>query len=266
MRDGLGFFPSLQCHTQVAVAYFGLLVASTGHRAYSGKKCTKGLLRMRDQHNFRTPPKMMMKKPTDVRLYADDLPDNVVFDRSVAIDTETMGLETERDRLCLVQMCQGDGICHLVQVARKPRPAPRLTAMLVNPNVEKIFHFARFDIRSLYVGLGALCAGPIYCTKIASRLVRTYTQYHGLASLCRELLGTDLSKSEQCSDWGVENLTDAQKQYAASDVLYLHALKSQLDVRLNRENRQDLFRAICRFLPTRVLADVEGFPDDLFTH
>jgi len=222
-------------------------------------------VKIRDYQEIRG-PKTMMKKPIDVRLYADDLPDNVIFERSVAIDTETMGLETGRDRLCLVQMCQGDGICHLVQIAREPRPAPRLCAMLLNSNVEKIFHFARFDIRALYVGLDALCAGTIYCTKIASRLVRTYTQYHGLASLCRELLGADLSKSEQCSDWGTETLTDAQKQYAASDVLYLHALKSQLDVRLNREGRQDLFRAICRFLPTRVLADVSGFPDDLFTH
>jgi ribonuclease D len=222
-------------------------------------------LRIRELPDVRG-PKGMMKKPLDVRLYADDLPHNVVFERSVGIDTETMGLESGRDRLCLVQLCQGDGICHLVQIAKNKLPAPRLKAMLTNPNVEKIFHFARFDIRALYVGLDALCAGPIYCTKIASRLVRTYTQYHGLASLCRELLGTDLSKTEQCSDWGVETLTESQKHYAASDVLYLHALKSQLDVRLNREGRQDLFKAICRFLPTRVVADVAGFSDDLFSH
>jgi ribonuclease D len=222
-------------------------------------------MRMREQNDFRG-SKGMMKKTLDVRLYKDDLPENVVFERSVAIDTETMGLESGRDRLCLVQMCQGDGICHLVQIERTPRPAPRLKKMLLNPQVEKIFHFARFDIRSLYVGLDALCAGPIYCTKIASRLVRTYTQYHGLGSLCRELLGTDLSKAEQCSDWGADSLTEAQKQYAAMDVLYLHALKSQLDVRLRRENRQELFQAICHFLPTRVVADVAGFPDDLFAH
>jgi ribonuclease D len=219
----------------------------------------------RDYTDYRS-NKGGVRKNIDVRLYKDDLPEDVVFDRSVAIDTETMGLESGRDRLCLVQMCQGDGICHLVQISREPKPAPRLKKMLENPNIEKLFHFARFDLRSIYVGLRVLCQGPIYCTKIASRLVRTYTQYHGLGSLCRELLGADLSKAEQCSDWGAETLTDAQKQYAAMDVLYLHALKSQLEARLIREGRQELCRSICNFLPTRVIADVSGFPDDLFAH
>jgi ribonuclease D len=220
---------------------------------------------MRDHHDYRS-YNGIKRKNHDIRLYKDDLPDNVIFDRSVAIDTETMGLEHGRDRLCLVQLCQGDGIAHLVQIAPQPAPAPRLVALLKNPQVEKLFHFARFDLRSLYEGLGVLCHGSIYCTKIASRLVRTYTQYHGLATLCRELLGTEMSKAEQSTDWGREELTDAQKHYAASDVLYLHALKCQLDARLHRENRYELFRSICQFLPTRIMADIHGFSDDLFAH
>ncbi len=210
--------------------------------------------------NFNT-----IKNHKDIRLYKDDLPENVTF-KSVAIDTEAMGLNHRRDRLCLVQLCAGDGVCHLVKIAQRPAPAPRLCKILADRSIEKIFHFARFDIASLYCGLGQLCVPPIYCTKIASRLTRTYTDHHGLRALCRELLGTDIPKFEQCSDWGAEELSESQRSYAASDVLYLHTLKSRLDHMLKRESRYELFRATCDFLPTRVLLDLEGFEQDIFSH
>jgi len=207
-------------------------------------------------------------QPKNVYFYVDDLPDNVMSSLvgSVAIDTETMGLNLHRDRLCLVQISKGDGICHLVQIRQKGQPASRLCALLKDVQIEKIFHYARFDIAALYAGLGVLCQGPIYCTKIASKIARTYTQYHGLASLCREVLGAEISKREQCSDWGQDELTHSQKHYAATDVLYLHQLKSVLKKRLEREGRYDLFRSICQFLPTRAMADLKGFPEDIFAH
>ena len=207
-----------------------------------------------------------MKNLRGIRVYRDDLPEDTRFKKSVAIDTETMGLLHKRDRLCLVQLSEGDGVCHLVQMSHPIRPAPNLTRMLLDRSVEKIFHYARFDLASLYLWLGVLCEGPIYCTKIASRLTRTYTDHHGLKALCRELLGTDISKNEQSSDWGAEALTDGQKSYAASDVLYLHGLKGRLDVLLTREGRYELFQSICQFLPTRVILDISGFPEDIFAH
>lgn len=207
-----------------------------------------------------------MKNLKGIRLYYDDLPDNLIFKKSVAIDTEAMGLNHERDRLCLVQLSEGDGVCHLVKIAQSPRPAPNLVSLLQNQSIEKIFHFARFDIKALYKGLGIFCSPPFYCTKIASRLVRTYTDHHGLGTLCREFLGIHLSKGEQSSDWGAETLTDAQKSYAASDVLYLHLLQSHLNTLLLREGRNEIFRSICSFLPTRVKLDLAGFPDDIYDH
>jgi ribonuclease D len=198
----------------------------------------------------------------------DDLPHDIAssFKGAVAIDTETMGLNVHRDRLCLVQISNGDNVCHLVKIRPDGQPARHLIQVIEDETIEKIFHFARFDIAALYSGLGALCKGPIYCTKIASKMARTYTQYHGLASLCRDVLQTELSKGEQCSDWGQDELTPAQKQYAAKDVLYLHRLKSCLTKRLEREGRYALFYKICQFLPTRALADVQGFPEDIFAH
>ena len=207
-----------------------------------------------------------MKNLRGIRLYQDDLPEDLLFKRSVAIDTEAMGLVHKRDRLCLVQLSEGDGVCHLVKMSHPIRPAPFLKRLLLDRTVEKIFHYGRFDIAALYLGIGVLCESPIYCTKIASRLSRTYTDHHGLRSLCRELLGVDLSKSEQSSDWGAEILTESQKSYAASDVLYLHAIKARLDAFLLREGRHDLFQAVCRALPTRVILDISGFPEDIFAH
>lgn len=207
-------------------------------------------------------------QPKNIVWHVDDLPIDVLqsFTDSVAIDTETMGLNLHRDRLCLVQLSNGDGICHLVQIRQNKQPAPHLCALLKDLRIEKIFHYARFDIASMYAGLGVLCQGPIYCTKIASKMVRTYTQYHGLASLCRELLGTEISKGEQCSDWGRDELTQSQKSYAAKDVLYLHQLKAVFNKRLKREGRYGLFHDICQFLPTRAMADLSGFPEDIFAH
>jgi ribonuclease D len=201
-----------------------------------------------------------------IRVYHDDLGQDVVFTNSVAIDTETMGLVHRRDRLCVVQMSEGNGTCHLVKFSNPIRSAPNLVKILENKAIEKVFHFARFDLGSLYAGLGVMCQGPIYCTKIASKLVRTYTDHHGLRALCRELLSVDISKTEQSSDWGHDELTDAQKNYAASDVLHLHALKARLDHLLRREGRYDLFQSICRFLPTRVHLDLMGFDADIFCH
>jgi len=199
-------------------------------------------------------------------LYKNDLPDGLDLGPIVAIDCETMGLHPHRDRLCVVQMSSGDGHAHLVQVAQGQTEAPNLCAMLTDPNVLKLFHFGRFDIAALQNTFGALTA-PVYCTKIASRLVRTYTDRHGLKNLLQELLNEDISKQQQSSDWGADRLTKAQIDYSASDVLHLHKLRDKLDVMLAREGRDELAQACFRFLPTRALLDLEGWPEtDIFAH
>jgi ribonuclease D len=199
-------------------------------------------------------------------LYQGDLPDGLDLGPIVAIDCETMGLNPHRDRLCVIQMSGGDGNAHLVQVAKGQSSAPNLTRMLADPNVLKLFHFGRFDIAVLLHSFGVLTA-PVYCTKIASRLIRTYTDRHGLKYLLQEMVGVDISKQQQMSDWGAEKLTDAQLDYAASDVLYLHALRDKLETRLAREGRTDLAQACFRFLPTRAQLDLEGWPEtDIFAH
>jgi ribonuclease D len=212
--------------------------------------------------------RVSVKNLRGIRCHQHDLPDGLVFPNGVAIDTEAMGLRLfgKRDRLCLVQLSGGDGLCHLVQIAPEPHPAPNLSRLLTDSQVEKIFHYGRFDIASLYQGIGVLCSAPIYCTKLASRLVRTYTDHHGLRILCRELLGVEISKAEQSSDWGADVLTESQKSYASSDVLYLHALKARLNVMLLREKREALFKELCQFLPTRVILDLSGFEEDIFAH
>ena len=201
-----------------------------------------------------------------VRLHRGDLPDLSRYGREVAIDTETMGLAPHRDRLCVVQLSPGDGSADVVQIPRDAADAPNLKALLADPGVTKIFHYARFDMAVLYNRFGVM-AGPVYCTKIASRLVRTYTDRHGLKDLVRELLGIDMSKHQQSSDWGAEKLTDAQLDYAASDVLYLHDLKRHLDRMLARENRTAQARACFDFLATRCELDLMGWQDvDIFAH
>lgn len=199
-------------------------------------------------------------------LHQNDLPDGLSFGPSVAIDCETMGLIPGRDRLCLVQLSGGDGEAHLVQIAPGQKSAPNLERLVEDPSVLKLFHFGRFDIAAIYNAFGALTA-PVYCTKIASKLVRTYTDRHGLKNLLDELLGIDISKLQQMSDWGAETLTQAQLDYAASDVLYLHRLKEKLDERLSREGRTDLAQAAFDFLPTRARLDLAGWPEtDIFAH
>lgn len=200
-------------------------------------------------------------------LHQGDLPDGV-FDgvASVAIDSETMGLRLGRDPLCLVQLSAGDGNAHLVQLSRADYAAPNLKALLADPAVTKIFHFGRFDIAMFHLHLGVLTT-PVYCTKIASKLARTYTDKHGLKDLSRELLGVDMSKVQQSSDWGATSLTPEQIAYAASDVLHLHRLRERLDDMLRREGRAELAEACFRFLPHRALLDVEGWEDmDIFAH
>lgn len=199
-------------------------------------------------------------------LYKRDLPDGLDLGPVVAIDCETMGLNPMRDRLCVVQMSGGDGHAHIVQIEKGQAQAPNLARMLEDPNVLKLFHFGRFDIAAMYHAFGALAA-PAYCTKIASRLIRTYTDRHGLKNLTQELIGVDLSKQQQSSDWGAETLSEAQLDYAASDVLYLHRLREELDARLAREGRTDLAQACFDFLPTRAKLDLAGWPDiDIFAH
>lgn len=199
-------------------------------------------------------------------LYRNDLPDGLDMGPVVAIDCETMGLNPHRDRLCVVQMSGGDGNAHIVQVSKGQTEAPNLCAMLENPEVLKLFHFGRFDIAALYHTFGALAA-PVYCTKIASRLVRTFTDRHGLKALTQELLSLDISKHQQMSDWGAETLTEAQLDYAALDVLHLHALRQKLDAMLAREDRTDLAQACFQFLPTRARLDLAGWPEtDIFAH
>ena len=194
-------------------------------------------------------------------LHRGDLPDGLSFGPVVAIDTETMGLDPRRDRLCLVQLSAGDGECHLVQIAQGQRAAPNLTRLLTDPAVLKLFHFARFDIAALYNAFGVLTQ-PVYCTKIASKLVRTYTDKHGLKDLARDLVGVDLSKQQQLSDWGAPALTQAQLDYAASDVLHLHRIKAVLDELLAREGRTEIAAACYAFLPTRSRLDLLGWGGD----
>jgi ribonuclease D len=199
-------------------------------------------------------------------LYQHDLPDGLDLGPVVAIDCETMGLNPHRDRLCVVQMSRGDGDAHLVQIAQGQTSAPNLCALLENPDVLKLFHFGRFDIAALLNAFGALTA-PVYCTKIASKLVRTYTDRHGLKTLLQELLAVDISKQQQSSDWGAPELSDAQLVYAASDVLHLHRLKDTLDVMLAREGRADMAQACFDFLPMRARLDLAGWPEiDIFAH
>ena len=199
-------------------------------------------------------------------LYQNDLPDDLDLGPVVAIDCETMGLNPHRDRLCVIQMSGGDGNAHLVQVAKGQTEAPNLCRMLENPEVLKLFHFGRFDIAAMYHAFGALAA-PVYCTKIASKLIRTYTDRHGLKNLLQELLGVDISKQQQMSDWGAETLTNAQLDYAASDVLYLHRLRDELNARLEREGRTDMAQACFDFLPMRAKLDLAGWPEqDIFSH
>ena len=195
-----------------------------------------------------------------------DLPDGLDLGPSVAIDCETMGLNPHRDRLCLVQLSSGDGNAHLVQIERGQTSASNLERLLRDPKVLKLFHFGRFDIAVLYHAFGAL-ASPVYCTKIASKLIRTYTDRHGLKNLLEEILSIDISKLQQMSDWGAASLTEGQLAYAASDVLYLHRLKERLDERLAREGRADLAQAAFDFLPTRARLDLAGWPEeDIFAH
>ena len=199
-------------------------------------------------------------------LYKNDLPDGLDLGSIVAIDCETMGLNPHRDRLCLIQMSGGDGNCHLVQVEQGQTEAPNLCKMLTDPNVLKLFHFGRFDIAAMYHAFGAL-AEPVYCTKIASKMVRTFTDRHGLKNLLQELVGVDISKHQQQSDWGAEVLSEGQLDYAASDVLYLHQMKEVLDQRLAREGRTEMAQACFDFLPTRAKLDLAGWPEvDIFAH
>ena len=202
----------------------------------------------------------------DITLYHGDLPDGLDFGGSVAIDTEAMGLDPSRDRLCLVQLSAGDGNAQLVKFAPREYDAPNLKRLLEDRKILKLFHFARFDLAMLQQHLGANC-GPVYCTKIASKLARTYTDRHGLKDICKELLGIDLSKQQQSSDWGAAELSEAQQRYAASDVLHLHALQAVLDEMLAREGRAHLAEAAFDFLPARVELDLAGWPDtDIFAH
>jgi ribonuclease D len=201
-----------------------------------------------------------------IRLHRGDLPDLSRYRQTAAIDTETMGLDHGRDRLCVVQLSPGDGSADVVQIPRDGAPAPNLKALLSDSGILKIFHFARFDLGALQHGLGVMPA-PVYCTKIASRLARTYTDRHGLKDLIRDLLGIEISKQQQSSDWGAESLTDAQVAYAASDVLHLHALKAKLDAMLAREGREELATACFRFLPDRARLDLAGWgAEDIFAH
>jgi len=201
-----------------------------------------------------------------ITLHKGDLPAGISFGTSVAIDTETMGLNPARDRLCLIQLSAGDGNAHLVQFAPGQYDAPNLKAMLRDPSILKLFHFARFDIASIKAYLEVDVA-PVYCTKIVSRLTRTFTDRHGLKDLCKELIGVELSKQQQSSDWGASTLSEEQLTYAASDVLYLHKLKDKLDAMLEREGRAHLAQAAFDFLPTRSALDLEGWVDvDIFAH
>ena len=199
-------------------------------------------------------------------LYQEDLPENINLGQIIAVDTETMGLKPYRDRLCLVQISSGDGNAHVIQISNTQISAPNLCKFLLDPGVLKIFHFGRFDIAVLFHKFNILCKS-VYCTKIASKLVRTFTDRHGLKNLLQDLMAIDISKQQQTSDWGSKTLTDAQIDYAASDVLYLHELKSQLDIMLKRENREEIAQACFEFLPKRAQLDILGWQDnDIFAH
>lgn len=201
-----------------------------------------------------------------ITLHKGDLPKGLTFGSSVAIDTETMGLNPVRDRLCLMQLSSGDGNAHLVQFAAGQYDAPNLRALLKDQSVTKLFHFGRFDIAVIKAYMDIECT-PVYCTKIASRLTRTFTDRHGLKELCRELIGVELNKQQQSSDWGADTLTDEQLAYAASDVLYLHRLREKLDAMLKREHRAELAQELFDFLPIRAHMDLDGWADvDIFAH
>lgn len=199
-------------------------------------------------------------------MHKGDLPDDVIFDGDIAVDTEAMGLNNQRDRLCVVQLSDGKGDQHLVQIDRNTWRAPNLVKVLADPERVKIFHFARFDVAILRQYL-KVAVQPVYCTKIASKLCRTYTDRHGLREICKELLGVDVSKQQQSSDWGADELTEDQKAYAASDVVHLHELRDKLNVMLEREGRKALAENCFAFLPTRAILDLAGWPDiDIFAH
>jgi ribonuclease D len=201
-----------------------------------------------------------------IHLYQDDLPEDIKLGNSIAIDTETMGLNPHRDRLCLVQISSGDGHAHLVKINKPKKPAPNLAALLADGGVEKLFHFARFDLATLAHGIGPV-NGPVYCTKIASKLTRTYTDRHGLTDLVREILSIELSKQQQSSDWGAAELKPEQLDYAAADVLYLHQLQAKLNEHLKREGRVEMAAACFAFLKTRAQMDLDGFASlDIFSH
>lgn len=205
-------------------------------------------------------------KPVSIEFHEDDLPDGLSFGNRVAIDTETQGLNPHRDRLCLAQFSAGDGICHLVRFKRDAGDAPNIRALLTNPGVSKMFHYARFDVAVFQKTFG-ITVSPVYCTKIASRLARTYTSGHGLKDVVRELVGVELSKVQQSSDWASDNLSDEQLEYAAFDVLFLHQVREKLDVILQREGRQEMAEQCFKFLETRCKLDLEGWPDmDIFSH
>jgi ribonuclease D len=209
---------------------------------------------------------MVKGSSSDIALHRGDLPEDLDLGLSVAIDTETMGLNLQRDRLCLVQLSAGDGSVHLVQFEGRGYDSPRLAALLADPKVEKIFHYGRFDLAVLRRHITPV-NGPLFCTKIASKLARTYTDRHGLRDLCRDMLSIDISKQQQSSDWGASDLSREQIEYAAADVLYLHRLKANLEEMLRRHERLELARAAFAFLPTRVALDLAGWPDvDIFAH
>jgi ribonuclease D len=204
--------------------------------------------------------------PVDVHVHNGDIPAGLDFGDAVAVDTETQGLNLQRDRLCVVQLSAGDGVCHLIQRGPDAGPAPNLEKLMTDPAVTKIFHFARFDVAIMKRWLG-VDIRPVYCTKIASKLIRTYTDRHGLKDVTKELLGIDLSKAQQSSDWAAETLSDAQLAYAAADVLHLHAIRDQLDAMLAREGRTALAQACFDFLPVRAELDLSGWAEsDIFAH
>ena len=200
-----------------------------------------------------------------ISLYKGDLPDDLDLGNVVAVDTETMGLKPRRDKLCLVQLSSGDGNAHLVQLDRSNYKAPNLAKLFADPDIMKIFHFARFDIAVIEYYMGVVCK-PVYCTRTASKLARTYTDKHGLRDCCRELLGVDISKQQQSSDWGAEKLSDDQLEYAAADVYHLHKLKDKFDTMLAREGRTDLARDVFDCLPVRARLDIMGWNHDIFEH
>lgn len=197
----------------------------------------------------------------NIRFHRGDIPDLTRYRDAVAVDTETLGLNPHRDRLCLVQLSPGDGTADVVQIARNPQPAPNLVRLLGDPTLTKIFHYARFDLAMLYNTFGVM-AEPVFCTKVASRLTRTYAERHSLKDIVKELLDIDISKQQQISDWGAETLTEAQIAYAASDVLHLHALRDKLEERLTRDGRRDLAEACFRFLPARARLDLAGWAEE----